>query len=77
MQHAGRMLLAAGLDGGHTFIFIPQGMKMQIESVTRTFGVGNIYSVKQAQKTTSSYRDLSFFISCMLLYNPKEVFHLK
>ena len=50
MQHAGGMLLAAGLDGGHTFIFIPQGMKMQIESVTRTSGVGNIYSVKQAQE---------------------------
>ena len=52
MQHAGGMLLAAGLDGGHTFIFIPQGMKMQIESVTRTSGEGNIYSVKQINKNS-------------------------
>ena len=37
MQHASGMLLAAGLDGGHTFIFIPKGMKMQIESVTQLY----------------------------------------
>ena len=28
MQQSGGLLLAAGLDGGNTIIFIPSGMKM-------------------------------------------------
>ena len=32
MQQSGGLLLAAGFDGGNSFIFVPQGTKMQIES---------------------------------------------
>ena len=41
--------IPARRDRHHNFSS-PKGRKMQIESVTRTFGVGNIYSVKQAQE---------------------------